>query len=210
MKKLIFMSVLVTIFLFSCSNNSSEDIEGIEEINLETQTLLSNDEIADLLFLREEEKLARDVYLNSYDLYGLQIFKNISNSEQQHMDSVLELLNTYNLEDPASEIRGEFNNSDLQSIYDSLVEKSNISLLEALKVGNTIEDLDINDIAENEERTSKSDLLTVYALLKCGSRNHLRSFNNQVEQNNGTYEPVYISIDEFEDIVSTSNEQCGR
>ncbi len=210
MKKLIFMSVLVTIFLFSCSNNSSEDIEGIEEINLETQTLLSNDEIADLLFLREEEKLARDVYLNSYDLYGLQIFKNISNSEQQHMNSVLQLLNNYNLEDPASEIRGEFNNPDLQSIYDSLVEKSNISLLEALKVGNTIEDLDINDIAENEERTSKSDLLIVYASLKCGSRNHLRSFNNQVEQNNGTYEPVYISIDEFEDIVSTSNEQCGR
>jgi len=207
MRKLIVLSVFLTATFFSCSSNSSEDVEVI---NLETQTLLTNNEISDLLFLREEEKLARDVYLYSYDLYGLQIFKNISNSEQQHMNSVLQLLTNYNLKDPGSEIRGEFTNPELQSLYNSLVEKSKISLLEALKVGNTIEDLDINDISENEKRTSKMDLLNVYALLKCGSRNHLRNFYSQVEQNNGTYEPVYISINEFEDIISSSNEQCGR
>ena len=207
MRKIIVLSVFLAATFFSCSSNSSEDVEVI---SLESQTLLTNNEISDLLFLREEEKLARDVYLYSYDLYGLQIFKNISNSEEQHMNSVLQLLNNYNLEDPALDVRGNFTNPELQSIYNSLIEKSNISLLEALKVGNTIEDLDINDIDENEKRTSKIDLLNVYALLKCGSRNHLRNFNSQVEQNNGTYQPVYITNEEFEDIISTSNEQCGR
>lgn len=207
MRNLILYSLIVTFLLISgCSSDDTEINQ--EELN-ETLVALTNEEIADLLFLREEEKLARDVYLYSYDVYGLQIFKNISNSEQQHMNSVLQLLINYNLEDPASEIRGEFTNPDLQSIYNSLIEKSNISLLEALKVGNTIEDLDINDIAENEKRTTKSDLLNVYTLLKCGSKNHLRNYNKQVELNNGTYEPVYLTNDEFDAIVSTPNEQCG-
>jgi len=208
MKKNIILNVFIALFVLSCSNNSSE--EAALQNNLEPQSTLSKDEIADLLFLREEEKLARDVYLHSYNLYGLQIFKNISNSEQQHINSVIKLLVSYNLEDPASEVIGKFNNSDLQSIYNNLIESSNISLLEALKVGNTIEDLDINDISKNEKRTSKPDLLNLYSLLKCGSRNHLRNFNNQVEQNNGSYEPMYITINEFEAIISSSNEQCGN
>ncbi len=207
MKKIFVVISLIALFFFRCSSTDSEETNT--EITIEAQDLLTNEEIADLYFLREEEKLARDVYLYSYNLYGLQIFKNISNSEQKHMNSVLELLNRYNLEDPASETIGKFNNSYLQSIYNSLTEISNISLLEALKVGNTIEDLDINDITENEKRTTNTDLLYLYSVLKCGSRNHLRNFNNQVLQNNGTYEPIYITISEFEAIISSSNEQCG-
>jgi hypothetical protein len=206
MRKLILFTLIGTFALVSsCSDNDNDKYNDVNE----QETALTQLEIDDLKFLREEEKLARDVYLYSYNLYGLQIFKNISNSEQQHMDSVLKLLNSYNLEDPASAVTGVFNNPELQSIYNNLIEKSKISLLEALKVGNTIEDLDINDIIHNEERTSNLDLLNVYSSLKCGSRNHLRNFNNQVEQNNGTYEPIYISTDEFEAIVSTSNEKCG-
>lgn len=208
MKKLIVFNSLIALILLSCSSTDSEEINT--EITIETQDILTNEEISDIYFLREEEKLARDVYLYSYNLYSLQIFKNISNSEQKHMNSVLELLNRYNLEDPASETIGIFNNPDLQSIYNSLIETSNVSLLEALKVGNTIEDLDINDISENEKRTTNTDLLYLYSALKCGSRNHLRNFNNQVLQNNGIYEPIYISMSEFEAIISSSNEQCGN
>ena len=48
-----------------------------------------------LILMREEEKLARDVYLHSFDLYGVQIFSNISNAEQTHMDRILDLLITF-------------------------------------------------------------------------------------------------------------------
>ncbi len=54
-----------------------------------------------LLFMREEEKLARDVYLVLFDKWGLRVFENIAESEQRHMDAVLYLLGKYGLDDPA-------------------------------------------------------------------------------------------------------------
>ena len=119
------------------------------------------------------------------------------------------LLNAYNIDDPASTEIGVFNNLELQSIYNNLIEQSSISLIEALKVGDKIEDLDIKDLTINESRTDKLDILNVYSSLKCGSRNHLRSFHSQVLQNNGFYVPEFITQEEFDAIVTTSNEKCG-
>ena len=195
---------LSTLLFISCNPNSDS-----AEINLVNKDQLTQDEIDDLLFLREEEKLARDVYIYSYNKYNLQVFKNISDSESQHMSSVLTLLNKYNLNDPASNIVGEFNNPTLQEIYDNLIENSNVSLLEALKVGDKIEDLDIRDLGINEERTEKVDLLSLYVSLKCGSKNHLRSFNSQVMLYDGFYTPEFISQETFDSIISTPIEKCG-
>ncbi|WP_299527510.1 DUF2202 domain-containing protein [uncultured Lutibacter sp.] len=204
MKNLTLFTMIASLTLISsCSDNDTD-----ADINIKDE-ILSIEEIDDLKFLREEEKLARDVYLYSYSIYNLQIFKNISNSEQMHMDIVLELLNTYNLQDPASESIGEFNNPELQNIYNDLIQKSSISMLDALIVGNIIEDLDIKDIALNEGRSDNVDILNVYSSLKCGSRNHLRNYYAQLIENDGIYSPSYISLEDFEAIITTSNEQCN-
>ncbi|SFS34298.1 DUF2202 domain-containing protein [Lutibacter maritimus] len=202
--------ILSSLIITSCSNDEIDAVTatGIND-ETATQISLTTNELDDLLFLREEEKLARDVYLFSFEKYNMQIFKNISNSEVQHMSNVLQLLNTYNIDDPASTEIGVFNNSALQAIYNELIEQSSISLIEALKVGDKIEDLDIRDLALNELRTDKSDLLSLYGSLKCGSINHLRSFHSQVLQNNGEYMPEFISQEYFDSIVTTSNEKCG-
>ena len=42
---------------------------------------LSVDEITGLQFMREEEKLAHDVYVTFYQQYGVAIFNNIAGSE---------------------------------------------------------------------------------------------------------------------------------
>ena len=55
-----------------------------------------------MLFMREEEKLARDVYLTLYDAWRLAPFANISVSEQKHMNAMLLLLRKYGLPDPAA------------------------------------------------------------------------------------------------------------
>ena len=130
-----FLSIL-SVTVTSCSKN-----DEINEVTLE----LSNLEKQDLIFLREEEKLARDVYLYAFEKYHEQIFYNISQSEQQHMNSVLYLLNKYNLEDPIIEALGVFSNQDLQQLYNQLTAQVDISIIEALKVGATIEDLDIKE-----------------------------------------------------------------
>lgn len=62
---------------------------------------LNEVEIADLTLMREEEKLARDVYWALGDIWTFRIFANISQSEQVHMDAMLALLEKYELQDPA-------------------------------------------------------------------------------------------------------------
>lgn len=205
MKSTILLALIITIFTVGCTNDSND----LSENEIDLTLTLTEDEVSDLLFLREEEKLARDVYLYSYNKYGQQIFKNISDSESKHMNSVLELLNKYNIEDPVLDEVGKFKDEHLQEIYDALIEKSEVSLIEALLVGNTIEDLDIYDISKNEERTDREDILTVYNSLKCGSRNHLRSFNSLVLNNDVIYTVQYITDTEFNEIINSSKEQCN-
>jgi len=161
-----------------------------------------------LLQMREEEKLARDVYLYAGDLYGMQIFSNISASEQRHMDEVLKLLDTYELDDPASQDIGKFNNAEIQNLYNDLTSKCDKSLLDALLVGATIEDLDLFDLETCMANSNKSDILQVYEHLSCGSRNHMRAFTKQIIKNGGSYSPLYITVKQYEDIVNSEQEKC--
>jgi len=201
------LAVAVFAIIFIVTSSCSDD--DTDEVQAQTEEL-SQQEKDDLKFSREEEKLARDVYLFSYEKYGETIFNSISNSEQQHMDMILNLLNTYNLEDPASQERGVFSNQALQNFYNDLTAQSNISLIEAYKVGALIEDLDINDLDSIQSRTTKSDLLNVYDKLECGSRNHMRSYNGALVVNGVNYVPEYISLEKFNEIITSANEQCGR
>jgi hypothetical protein len=61
---------------------------------------LSAEEAASLLFMREEEKLARDVYNTLSATWGIQSFSIIASSEQRHMDEIKVLLDRYALTDP--------------------------------------------------------------------------------------------------------------
>lgn len=181
----------------------------------ETAALASNTltekEKSDLLFLREEEKLAHDVYVHSFKKYNQTIFSNISASELNHMNSVLNLLNTYGIDDPAqNRTEGVFQNPVLQQLYTQLTITSDSSFLKALEVGASIEDLDIYDIKRFYGNTTNSRLLGVYDRLSCGSRNHLRSFVSQLNANQINYVPQYMSQTEFISILGSGNEQCGQ
>ncbi len=182
----------------------------MEETTYIKKDILTQNEATDLLVLREEEKLARDVYMYAYDKYKTQIFYNISLSEQQHMDKVLFLLLKYGLKDPANAERGIYNNTKLQDLYNKLTAQVNVSLVEALKVGATIEDLDIFDIDEFMSRTNDEAITNVYKKLNCGSRNHLRAFMKQLKKNDATYTPQFLSPERFNKILKGSQEQCGK
>ncbi len=202
MRKLVLFALLVATGLSFV--NCSDD----ETIN-ETESLTSV-EREDLLRLREEEKLARDVYLYAYDTYGLSISNNISQSEQMHMDEILDLLNKYGLDDPALPNRGEFSNQTLQTLYDDLTAQVDVSELDAIVVGATIEDLDIYDIEEFESHTNKNDILDAYSKLKCGSRNHMRAYYADLISRGYTYEAQFITANELSDIVNSDRERCGN
>ncbi len=167
-----------------------------------------SEEVADWLqFMREEEKLARDLYIAFDGLYNYRIFQNISKAEQNHMDLILSYLEIYELDDPAAAEAGVFNNEDLQNLYNDLFEKGSVSLIEALKVGALVEEVDIIDLAEVYEMEPGEDIIAVTEALMLGSRNHLRAFNRTLGFQDIDYEPVLMSLEDFEEIINSSWER---
>jgi hypothetical protein len=141
---------------------------------------LSDAEKDSLTFMREEEKLARDVYQYLYGIWGTPIFSNIAVSEQTHMNAVKTLLDRYDIADPVSELAGEFNNAELQALYDQLVAKGSASLVEALETGVLIEEADIIDLQAGLDLTTRKDITIVYSNLMRGSYNHLGAFKSNL------------------------------
>lgn len=172
---------------------------------------LSTEESVALLYMREEEKLAHDVYVTFYAQWGLPIFQNISQSEQTHTDSVKTLLDRYGLSDPASGAVGMFTNPDLQTLYEDLVARGSQSLAEALKVGAAIEEIDILDLQEWLTQTDNTDIQQVFNNLLDGSYNHLRAFVSTLNTQTGeTYQPQYLSTEAYQAIISASMRNGGN
>jgi hypothetical protein len=167
---------------------------------------LSQSEADGILYMREEEKLARDAYWAFLDRYGLPVFENIAEAEETHMNSVKVLMDKYELEDPILEA-GKFANSSLQALYDDLVEEGNSSVEDALRVGAVIEETDIQDLKDRLAETDNEDIKMVYESLMRGSRNHLRAFANNLERRGTDYTPTVLSQEEFDQIVGTPIER---
>ena len=201
--------VTVTVTLPTTSSPAST-FSGVGDLQTAIESIppgeLSEEEIRGLLYMREEEKLARDVYLVLYEKWGLPIFQNIARSEQTHMDAVKTLLDRYDLQDPVSDEIGVFTNPDLQALYDQLISQGSQSVVDALKVGALIEEVDIEDLKSWIAKTDNRDVILVYENLMKGSRNHLRAFTSQLESYGVTYEPQVLSIEEYNEIVGTPME----
>jgi len=156
---------------------------------------LDADEIADLVFMRQEEKLAHDVYVALYETWGQRIFANIASSEQTHSQAVARLLDRFGIEDPvAGAATGVLADPELQALYNQLVAQGQTSLEEALRVGVAIEELDIIDLQESLERTDVAEIERVYTSLLNGSHNHLNAFTSTLERQTG--EDVVSEIQE--------------
>lgn len=169
---------------------------------------LSQDELDGLLRMREEEKLARDVYLYFADLHGTRIFANIARSEQQHMDTVGVLLDRYGITDPiADDTPGQFTSPAFAGLYEELTQRGSVTEVDALLVGATIEDLDIADLIEALEVSDNADIDMVFQNLMKGSRNHLRSFVYLLEQAGETYTAQFLTQAEVDAILNTPMER---
>ena len=173
---------------------------------------LSDNEATALTFMLEEEKLARDVYLELSEKWNYRIFSNISQAEGRHMEATKCLIERYDLDDPIGDNEvGIFVNDDLTDLYEQLIEQGSQSLNSALKVGATIEDLDLNDLNNwiDGGTIDNKDVLAVFEQLARGSRNHLRAFIRMLNQFEGSYEPQYINTILYTEILEGEQELRG-
>lgn len=178
---------------------------------VESTAVLSDAETDNLIFMREEEKLARDVYITLFDQWAHPVFDNIAESEQRHMDALKSKLDKYGLADPAQDdTTGVFVNSELASLYEELVEKGMVSLKEAFYTGALIEEIDIRDIELAIEESSHQDIIRTYENLMRGSRNHLRAFVRQIENLGIVYEAQMLDQEAVDRILGSGMERGGK
>ncbi len=215
------LSLSAVLLFSSCGNGFSDNDEQNDDLALSSEQVeegdktlpcianipaepLSDAEKEGILFMREEEKLARDVYTYLYDKTEIRAFGNIRKAEQRHMDAVKALIDRYDLEDPAGgEEAGVFTHEELQELYDKLIKEGSASDIAALKVGALIEEKDILDL-ENElkENVDNKDITQVWTHLRKGSEAHLRAFVWNLKVRGITYEPVLMDREAFDRIIN--------
>lgn len=190
------------------TDGTRNDSEPADDRTSPASEALDEDEVAGLLWMREEEQLAHDVYVALGERWGLRVFENIAASEQTHIAATIDLLDRYEIPDPAADNEpGTFTDPAIQELYDDFVARGLESRVEALTVGATIEELDIADLRARADATDEATIDDVYARLERASRNHLRAFVGQLELLGVEYEPTVL--DDFEEIVAAPMER-GR
>ncbi len=181
------------LLLTQCSSvvQPEDDTQAVSELSLqEAQPVprgsgnLTDQEKDDLLFMREEEKLARDMYNFLAGKWELAIFERIALSEQRHMDALGGLIDKHKMTDidpvliqPAP---GLFVNEKIQALYDELEAKGVLSETDALEVGVMVEEIDIEDLEHFLCRVDNQDLINVYQNILDGSYRHLESFESML------------------------------
>ena len=195
----IWIIIVSVSFITSCSDSN----------NIQSNTItLSDTDLEALLFMLEEEKLARDTYEFLDSEWGIIQFTNIKISEQSHMDAIITLLEQSNT--PYTILPyGEFEDDHLQDYYNQFVENGQLSQANALQIGATIEDLDIVDLQEFINHVENPSVSKVFESLKCGSGNHLRSFVSSIELAGDTYTTQFLTEEEYNQIISQTHEICN-
>ncbi len=137
---------------------------------------LTEAQVADLVFMANEEKMAHDVYAALADLHDVRLFSNIAASEARHFEAVNTVLERYDQETFA--LDDDFTDPVLESLYTELLGQAGDDQAAAMAVGLTIESTDIADLKSRmaELETTAPDAHQLYTHLLAGSENHLQAF----------------------------------
>lgn len=158
----------------------------------------------EILFMHEEEKLARDVYRHLGKKWDLRPFQNIQRSEQAHVDAMQQLIDRYDLTArSASADEGVFANRELQALYTKLVADGEASETAALRVGAYVEEVDIEDLDRILAKTQNEDLKQVAENLRFASCNHLRAFVRNLSRRDQEYVPTVLAPKVYDAIIGT-------
>jgi hypothetical protein len=208
---------LLPLLLIACTDRQPDapELTVVPQLRAGQIGTLDAAEETHLIFMREEEKLARDVYLTLGKEYkDLRVFSRIDDAEQKHTDTMADMLLLYGIEDPSTSDKiGVFTGEDygwyFTEKYNYLVAKAEDGL-KALYVGALIEELDMHDIKEcpvviqetyelgeldcGLAHTNESQLIRAYESLLDGSGSHLRAYVKAIEQiiGEGEYEAQYL------------------
>jgi hypothetical protein len=161
-------------------------------------------------FLRDEEKLARDVYRHLQARYDHPPFAHIAGCEQRHLEAMTALAGAPGAAGSETpDVAGRFADPELQALYDRLIASGDASLEAALAVGALVEETDIADLQRALSNAPSADAQAVYQRLLNASHNHLRAFHRNLAARNVSYTPQVLARAEFDAIVAGAS-GCGQ
>ena len=213
-KKPIILSVLFIAFIFiwwciNKQNNITDETDAtVNDVEKVSENNLSHQDVSWLIWMREEEKLSRDVYTNLWKKWKTQIFLDVAAVEQVHMDSIKIILEKYWIDDPVKDDTiWIFSSFAIKKLYDDFLSQWNKSLSDAFILAADAESLDILDISDLVKQTQNQDIISLYNTLIIWSRNHLRNYVKEIKNNGGEYKPKYISQEVYDGIILSQNEK---
>ncbi len=199
--------VLGFLMLTSCGGDNDEtqvtfdpnQKQVFEQVANLPEEDLSQEEIESLIYMWNEEKLAKDLYYSLYELYddykASNTFENIaSRSETVHQELMEILLDKYQLSiddnpyDPERDLEedyppGQYSLEEIQQLYENLLSQGQLSFIEALKVGCIVEVTDVEDLEYRLSIVGNQDIKLAFEFLKQGSYNHYWAFDNALKNN---------------------------
>ncbi len=182
-------------------NTHQEAHQGTNGVDLSQYPMsdLTDSQKYTIAFMWNEEKLAKDIYLELNLIYPTQQLENIATkSETVHQALVEDLVERYDLnitnlvdykenyseEELRSFASGEFGIQEIQDLYDTLYEEGKQSQQAALEVGCKVEVTDVEDLLNEikvAEEVDAQDLIAIWDILLSGSYSHYWSFDKGLQ-----------------------------
>lgn len=166
-----------------------------------------------LLYMIEEEKMARDVYAAFEAKWGAAIFNHISEAEGKHFERVLGLAQSQGVKVPNAIEKnkaGQFRNKELQAMYDEFIASGSQSLEAALRVGALLEETNYRDLSAAIAATDNEAVRTTFTQLLDASANHLRAFSRNLSKQGVDYQPAVLPQADFDAIMADTDNVKNR
>jgi hypothetical protein len=159
--------------------------------------------------LYEEEKMAYDIYGEFYERWSLGIFNTIQQREARHVWCVERIMDNYGYKyDPVTE-PGYYRDKETQKIYDELTVKGCISDLAALEAGAYIKEKFIYQLRERIRYQEDEYVVKVIFLMESAAQDHFRAFVKSIRKSGSEYKPVFLTEDEFSNILDFDKKIAG-
>lgn len=170
---------------------------------------LTTDEIEFIYAVREDEKIARDLYFSFFRNFGLKTFENIGKAEDNHIKATEKLFDYYEIDYPALSANGKFEDASRQKLFDSLLLKGTPEL-EAFKVMALLEESNIVEYGEVLKSIVNPNIKLVIENLAKASANHFKAAIRQITALGGTYAPALMTQEQYRALIAIGFEKGKR
>lgn len=201
MRSLIFVSIFIAgaFVLNAQTNDPTNQTSGI-----------STDEQKALVQIFEQEKLARDVYSQIGEKFGIKILKNAAIGKQKQMSLILDFMTLNQVAVAFDDAQGVFKSPELRENYSAFLTEGLGSLNNAFRVGAKMEDYNIYHIDKILATQTTGKLVLLLSKLSCSAGNELKTQVNMLVGNGEMFMPDYISVKLYRSIMHDNHEYCGN